>query len=167
MFRNLKNLLASVGALLAVVTFVPPTWYAQWLASPWTDAQAPILIVLGGDSVREGMMAVTSYWRWVYTVDVYREGGIRRIVLSGDAPTTASMRAWLIGQGIPSDVIAVEHRSHSTRENVLFTSELLRDAPGPFLLLSSDIHTWRARRTFLKAGLKRPSPSCARCLQTR
>ncbi len=140
---------------------VPPAWYAQWLARPWTDAHGPFLIVLGGDSVREGIMGESSYWRCVSAIDVWRETGVRRLVLTGDAQTTASMRSWLISQGIPADAITVEGHSRSTRENALFTAALLRGVPGPFLLLTSDIHVWRASRAFRKAGLDvfpRPAP---------
>lgn len=161
MLQLLKNLFAWLGALLAFVTIVPPTWYGQWLARPWTDAQAPVLIVLGGDSIRDGMMGEASYWRCVFAIDVWREGGVKRIVLSGDPQTTASMRSWIVGQGVPPETVTIEGRSHSTRENALFTAELLRNIPGPYLLMSSDIHMWRAQRAFRKAGIAvipRPAP---------
>jgi uncharacterized SAM-binding protein YcdF (DUF218 family) len=152
--RRLKTLAAGLGVLLACVTLVPPTWYAQWLAGPWPDARAPVLIVLGGDSVRDGMIGISSYWRSVFAVDVWHSGGVRQIILSGDAETTASMRAWIIGQGVPADAITVEGRSQTTRENALFTAALARNIPGPYMLLTSDIHMWRALRAFRKAGIE-------------
>ena len=114
-----------------------------------------------GDSIQAGMMGISSYWRSVYTLDVWHEGGVKRIILSGDPQTTASMRDWLIAQGIPRDAVTIEGRSRSTRENALFTAALVRDIPGPYLLLTSDIHMWRAQRAFRKAGLEvfaRPAP---------
>lgn len=161
MSRHLKTLFACVGALLVLVCIVPPAWYGSWLAQPWTDARAPVLIVLGGDSIRDSMMGESSYWRCVYAVDVWHEGGIQRIVLSGDAQTTASMRTWIVGQGIPAAAVTVEGHSQSTRENALFTAQFLRRIPGPYLLLTSDFHMWRALRAFHKAGitaLPRPAP---------
>ncbi len=161
MRSRLKTLLACIGALAVLVIAVPPAWYAQWLARSWSDARAPVLIVLGGGSIRDGMMGTSSYWRSVYAVDVWREGGIEKIALSGDPQTTASMRAWIVGQGVPAGAIMVEDRSNSTRENALLTAALLKGTPGPYLLLTSDIHMWRARRAFLKAGLNvspRPAP---------
>jgi uncharacterized SAM-binding protein YcdF (DUF218 family) len=159
--RTLKNLLISLGALLAVVTIVPPAWYGRWLATSWAEAQAPVLIVLGGDSIREGMMGNSSYWRTVYAVDVWHEGGINRIILSGDEQTTASMRAWIVGQGVPPEAVAMENHSHSTRENAVQTTAFLRNTSGPYILMTSDIHMWRAVRAFRKAGLTvlpRPAP---------
>jgi uncharacterized SAM-binding protein YcdF (DUF218 family) len=160
-FQRLKTIFACLGALLTLVTLVPPTWYGQWLARPWTDAHAPVLIVLGGDSIRDAMMGQSSYWRSVYTVDVWREGGIKRIILSGDAQTTTSIRSWIVNHGIPADAVVIEGRSQSTRENALFTAALIHDIPGPYLLLTSDIHMWRAQRAFRKVGvttLPRPAP---------
>jgi len=152
--RSLKNSLSYLGALLLLVTIVPPTWYGGWLAGPWSDATAPVLIVLGGDSVREGMMGTSSYWRCVFAVDVWNQGGVRKMILSGDDQATRSMRAWILGQGVPAEVVMVENRSQSTRENALFTAVMLRNGiPGPYMLLTSDIHMWRARRAFAKAGL--------------
>jgi uncharacterized SAM-binding protein YcdF (DUF218 family) len=159
--QRLKTVFLLLGCLLALVTLMPPTWYGQWLARPWTDVHAPALIVLGGDSVRDGTMGLSSYWRSVYAVDVWHEGGVKRIVLTGDAQTVASMRDWIVGQGVPAASVTVEDHSLSTRENALFTARLLRDIPGPYLLLTSDIHTWRAYRVFRKAGidvLPRPAP---------
>jgi uncharacterized SAM-binding protein YcdF (DUF218 family) len=59
------------------------------------------------------------------------------------------------------EAIRVERRSTSTRENALFTRELLGDAPGRKVLLTSDYHMFRAHRVFRKAGLEvlpRPLP---------
>ena len=160
-WKALKNLFVCLGICLFTVTILPPAWYGRWLAHPWTEAHAPTLIVLGGDSVRDGMMGESSYWRAVWAVDVWREGGVKQIVVSGDTQTAASMRTWLIEQGVPADAVLLENRSRTTRENALFTAELLRDIPGPYLLVTSDIHVWRAQRAFRKAGLNvlpRPAP---------
>jgi uncharacterized SAM-binding protein YcdF (DUF218 family) len=160
--QRLKTLLVCLGALLVLVTLVPPLWYARWLSGPWSDARAPVLIVLGGDYVGDGMLGQSSFWRSVYTISVWRDvNHVQRIILSADVPTTTAMRAWLLDQGVPAEAITVENQSHSTRENALHTAALLRDIPGPYLLLSSDIHMWRAERAFRKAGIDafpRPAP---------
>jgi uncharacterized SAM-binding protein YcdF (DUF218 family) len=160
-WHRLKNLLACFGTFFLLVTTVPPVWYGQWLAHPWTETHGPVLIVLGGDLVRAGAMGETSYWRCVSAVDVWREGGVRQVVLTGDAETTGSMRDWLTGQGIPAEAILLETHSGSTRENALNTAKLLQGVPGPYLMVTSDIHTWRSWRVFQKAGLivaPRPAP---------
>jgi len=53
-------------------------------------------------------MGSSSYWRCVYAVDVWHWGGIRQIILSGDRETTASMRTWILGQGVPAAAVTIE-----------------------------------------------------------
>ena len=159
--RRLKNLLAWFGAFFLLVLLIPPVWYGAWLARPWTEVNGPVLIVLGGDLAHRGAMGETSYWRCISAVEVWREGAVRRVILTGDEQTISPMREWLVEQGIPAAAVTLETHSHSTRENALRTAELLRGVPGPYLLLTSDIHVLRSWRAFRKCGLivsPRPAP---------
>lgn len=63
------------------------------------------------------------------------------------------MAEYMAGSGIPRDRIFVEERSISTRENALFTKQMIGSWPGKRVLLTSDLHMFRARRTFEKVGL--------------
>ena len=158
--RWLRSAVAVFGALVLLVMVAPPRWYAKALAGPWNDPKGPTLIVLGGDS-NEGILGETSYWRSVFAVLAWREGGVRQIVLSGDLGTTEPMLDFLVSAGVPMQAIVIEGRSRSTRENALFTAELVRGMPGPYVLLTSDYHMWRASRAFAKVGLvvqPRPFP---------
>jgi len=152
LFRTLVVLLACLGALLVLVTVAPPRWYIQWLGSGWNHARGSVLIVLGGDSLETGMIGETSYWRSVFAVMAWRTGGFQHVILSG-AASTIPMRDFLVSQGVPPDAIVVEGRSVSTRENAIFSVPLARQWPGPYVLLTSDFHMWRAERAFRKAGL--------------
>ena len=161
-FRTLVRVLACLGALLVLITLLPPRWYVTMLAGPWRDPGGAVLIVLGAEVV-EGppMIGYGSYWRSVYAAHAWREGTFHHLVLSGDAAITSPMRDFLVCQGVPADAITVEGRSTSTRENALFTAETAHRFSGPYVLLTSDYHMWRAWRTFRKAGLNvepRPVP---------
>jgi uncharacterized SAM-binding protein YcdF (DUF218 family) len=71
------------------------------------------------------------------------------------------MRDFLVSSGVPEEVIYLEDRSRSTRENALYTKDLIQDWPGKKVLLSSDQHMFRAVRVFRKIGLDvtpRPVP---------
>lgn len=154
--RWLGRGLAAAGLLFLVISFTPLTaWWAQALARPWEDPRGDVLIVLGSDRV-DDMIGYSSYWRSVYAVWAYREGGFRRVVLSGGpggAAVAAAMRDFLVASGVPSEAILVETESASTRENALRTAELLRGEPGRSVLLTSDFHMYRAYRCFRRAGL--------------
>ena len=154
--RWLGRGLAAAGFLFLMISFTPlTTWWAGMLARPWEDPRGDVLIVLGGDRV-DDMIGYSSYWRSVYAVWAYREGGFRRVVLSGGpggAAVAGAMRDFLAASGVPSEAIAVETESTSTRENALRTAELLRAETGRSVLLTSDFHMYRAYRCFRRAGL--------------
>ena len=126
-----------------------------------------MLIVLAADQISDDLIGQSAYWRSVYAVRAWRTKAFHHIVLSGDLPATGPMRAFLIGHDIPAGVIHVEGKSRTTRENALFTNTLLHDLhlPGPYVLLTSDYHMWRAHRCFTRAGitvLPRPFPDAAK-----
>jgi uncharacterized SAM-binding protein YcdF (DUF218 family) len=74
--------------------------------------------------------------------------------MSGGEGTGKSMRDFVAAHGVPPTRIIVESRSRSTRENALFTRDVLRELPpGPRTLLTSDYHLFRAARVFRKAGI--------------
>lgn len=153
--------LAIIGLLVLIITITPfVSWYAGKLAGPWHDPRGDVLIVLGGSTLTPGIIGESTYWRAAYALMVYREGGIRRIVLSG-AGAARDMQDFLTFQGVPAGMICLETRSTSTRENALQIKQLLGPASGRPVLLTSDYHMFRAYRAFRKAGLEvspRPFP---------
>lgn len=145
--------LAALGFLLLVVTFSPlDYWWATALAGPWNTPKGDVLIVLGGSVLDDGTLGESSYWRSVYATRAYREGQFRQVVLSGMSAAEA-MKSFLVCQGVPPEVIRLETRSTSTRENALFTKELLTGVSGRLVLLTSDYHMFRAHHAFGKIGL--------------
>jgi uncharacterized SAM-binding protein YcdF (DUF218 family) len=168
-FRTSVRVLACVGALLALTTLLPPRWYVTMLAGPWRDPGGAVLIVLGAEVVEGPMIGEGSYWRSVYAVRAWREGGFQHVILSGDAGITEPMRDFLVCHGVPPGAITLEGRSTSTRENALFTAETVHRFAGPYVLLTSDFHMWRAWRAFRKAGVNvepRPIPDIGKRLNS-
>jgi uncharacterized SAM-binding protein YcdF (DUF218 family) len=170
----IRTIVAASGALLIVVTFTPlDLWWATWLAGRWDDPKGEVLIVLGGSVVDDGMIGASTYWRAVYAVRAWRQGGFKAVVFSGGGTGSGSaaeaMRDFLISQGVPREVIWTETRSESTRENALFTKPILDSMPGRKVLLTSDFHTYRASRAFKKVGLdvvSRPLPDVRKRAQS-
>ena len=154
--------------VLLTAQFSPLTpWYARALAGAWNDPDGDILIVLSNDQQPDGMLGPVSYGRAVYAVRAWRHGHFRAVVVSG-GPTEGSHTSlasaigrFMIAYGVPADRIFLEERSTSTRENALFTKEIIASWPGRKVLLTSDIHMFRARRVFEAIGLPvapRPYP---------
>jgi uncharacterized SAM-binding protein YcdF (DUF218 family) len=158
LWRASVRLTAGIGALFLLVTLTPlDKWWATALSCDWNSPRGDVLIVLGGSTLDNGMIGGSTYWRGVYAVLCYREARYGQVVLSGgpesDESAATELRRFLLGQGVPESVIRLEDRSRSTRENALFTAELLRGTPGRKLLLTSDYHMFRASRAFRKAGV--------------
>jgi uncharacterized SAM-binding protein YcdF (DUF218 family) len=162
--------LATLGLLIVLVTVTPiEGWWIQWLAGPWNDPKGDVLVVLGAGSVRD-VIDWSSYWRSVYAVRAWRDGGFHEVVvtggsLGGETPAAERMRDFMVSQGVPATAILVEGESHSTRENALKSKALLDQLVGRKVLLTSDYHMFRATRVFRKAGIDvapRPLPDAGK-----
>jgi uncharacterized SAM-binding protein YcdF (DUF218 family) len=147
-----------VVALLYVTPVVPSV--TRVLTDRWDGPAGDVLIVPGADQLGDGTLGLGSYWRALYAVRAWRTGNYKRIVFSGgrtgwsESPSLAAeMGRFAISLGVPADAITLEERSLSTRENALFTAELVRSWPGSMVLMTSDYHMLRSRLTFERAGL--------------
>jgi uncharacterized SAM-binding protein YcdF (DUF218 family) len=164
--RVVVSLLAAIGLLFVVVTVTPiDIWWTNSLAGPWNDPAGQVLIVPGSDAI-DNMIGFSSYWRSVYAVRAWKQGGFQTIVVCGGGsdgqPSTAEqMRDFMVAQGIPPAAVRLETESHNTRENALKSKALVDQLPGTKVLLTSDYHMFRAFRVFRKAGIEvqpRPFP---------
>jgi uncharacterized SAM-binding protein YcdF (DUF218 family) len=160
---------ASLGLTLLLATFSPfVSWYARRLAGPWADPKGDILIVISGSSIN-GFPNENTVLRCMYAVLAWREGGFRKIVVSG-RQTSSHMRSLLIAEGVPAEVVVTEEAARSTRENALYVARLLSGEPGSKVLMTSDYHMFRAVRVFRKAGLRvspRPIPDALKRVGNR
>jgi uncharacterized SAM-binding protein YcdF (DUF218 family) len=162
--KLLIGLLAATGLLVGAIMFTPMVpWWARKLAGPMDDPNGDILIVLGGSALEDGIIGQSSYWRSVYAVRAYRQSPFARVIVSGGGPFHPAdlMRDFLVASGVPSDRITVEDRSVSTRENAVYTKQLVVSDNPRLVLLTSDYHMFRALRVFRKAGMNvapRPFP---------
>lgn len=168
--RWIVRALAALGLLFVFVTVTPiDNWWIQRLAGPWNDPKGDVLVVLAADAV-EDVIGWSSYWRSVYAVRAWREGGFREVLVSGgsrsgEVPAAERMRDFMVSQGIPASAIRVEVESHSTRENALKSKVMLDALAGRKILMTSDFHMFRAYRVFRKASIAiepRPLPEASK-----
>jgi uncharacterized SAM-binding protein YcdF (DUF218 family) len=151
LLRRLRALLAGLGTLVMLVTITPLTgWWGRLLSGHFNDPSGDLLVILASDDLPDGIPGVASYWRAVYGARAWHQGGFRQIVVSGRP--AASIRDFLVAEGVPMTAILLEARSNSTRENALNAKPLLDASPGRKVLLTSDYHMFRALGTFRKAG---------------
>ncbi|MET0161035.1 MAG: YdcF family protein [Microbacteriaceae bacterium] len=127
---------------------------------------APAAIVVHGSGLRkDGTLTALLRGRVDRGLAVYRaeraRGRSPLLIPSGgrgsdEARSEASaMTEYLAAQGVPSEDLLPEDRSTTTRENIEYSTELLRHAarPGPLLLVTSDYHVLRTASLARKLGV--------------
>lgn len=127
----------------------------------------PIGIVLGGITAdkepRDRSHVVGDADRILHAIQLYREGKIEKILLSGGSgklltdsvPEAISLKRILDHAQIPEADILVEATSRNTHENAQNSQEVLteRNISGTVLLITSAYHMRRAEACFEKVGL--------------
>ncbi len=174
-FRHRKTgfVLAATGLCWAIFWSLPASslWAGGRLEQlyPWHTPtslpQAQAIVVLGGSTAnsRENWFQTKvgeATKSRVETASVlYHAGRAPLIVLSGAAldgnVSEAQMMAnRLEHQGIPERALLLETRSYTTRENALYTAELLHARNiHHVLLVTSALHMPRAMAVFRKQGI--------------
>jgi uncharacterized SAM-binding protein YcdF (DUF218 family) len=141
------------------VLLTPAVAVFGWLLDGGGDyhAKGDVIVLLSGSTLETGIIGESSYWRAVFAVTAWREGGFRKIVVTGGsdpkAPIANLMADFLRANGIPPDAIVIESKADNTRENALNLKETLANLPGRKVLMTSDYHMFRALRTFRKVGI--------------
>src|SRR5690349_4215847 len=103
--RFVISLFAAIGLVVMLVMLTPVTSvYARWLAGPWNDPEGPVLIVLGGASMEEGIIGENTYWRALYALRAYRKSHFALVILTG-AQASQNIRDFLTFQGVPAESI--------------------------------------------------------------
>lgn len=136
--------------------------------------RADAVVVLGGamhPEYAEGKYpnlgaAADRVW---HAARIFHAGRAPRVVVSGGnlpwlggvRSEASAMRDFLVDLGVPADAVWLEERSRNTRENALYTAEILESRGiGPVLLVTSALHMPRALATFRAAGVDAiPAPT--------
>lgn len=157
--------------------FFSNQWIINQLAWGWETARySPSVItepydfgiLLGGytqmnAAIPPGLLASYRADRLTTTLQLYKSGKIRRILLTGGSsriigdalPESPVVRQYLLEVGVPDSAIIVDDRSRNTRENAQFSKTLI-DSIMPdahCLLITSAWHMRRAHACFEKVGL--------------
>jgi len=141
------------GGLLLLVLFTPLVqWMSRSLSTAWTGQEQGVLILLSGASVTYAdppglVIGQNTYWRTVHAIAVWRHGHFRNLLLSGEG-SEETVKPLLLANGIPESAILVENKASNTHENAVFAKPILARLPGPYVLLTSDYHMYRAARCF-------------------
>jgi len=101
--------------------------------------------------------------RLLHAVELYKRGKIKRLLITGgsgsllnqDEREATHLSKYLLTVGFPEKDILIEPESRNTRENAVFTSQILLHAGenAEYLLITSAYHMRRAMGCFNKAGI--------------
>ncbi len=129
---------AGLASLLGLIE--PPS------SSRPATLRADAALVLSGD---------VDYLRVRGAVGLYEVGAVRQILMTGagiGGDDAASLKAIAVERGVPADVVLLETRSLSTRENLVFAAPIVRaQAWRRVALVTSASHMGRAERVARKA----------------
>lgn len=165
----------AAGSILCVLLFLfcwpPAAWIPLWQLehrySPKvpSDKEVGAIVVLSSavfpedPPMQNSILGPDTYARCIYAAWLYRNWNSVPVLASGGgsagAPYAREMRAELIRQGVPADMVWTEEKSRSTYENALFSNQLLQ-AKGirKIALVTEAYHMRRAEGCYRKQGLE-------------
>src|SRR5689334_2043149 len=94
-----RQIVFFAGLLVLVVSLTPVVKIFAWMLDGGGDyhAKGDVLVLLSGSTLESGIMGESSYWRAVYAVQAWREGGFQKIVITGGSDPSSPI-ATLISQ---------------------------------------------------------------------
>jgi len=168
-----RFLIAGIGLLLFLSNpFIINDALLAWEKPPVPIAELPVYdagIVLTGITSGDKSPHDRVYFnkgadRIMHALQLYRQGKIRKIIITGGSGAILQrygteadeLQKILLQANVPETDILVENKSRNTRENALFTKELLDKNPEikSTLLITSAFHMRRSEGCFQKAGLQ-------------
>ena len=181
--KSRRRLLLLTVLFLLLVTFsIPAVSYLalgslEWQYPPLKqrpDSTKAIVVLSAAiyppDDVRpRTVLSESTLYRCLHAVELYRQGKPCPVVLSGgkvdparEGPTlAAAMRDFMLQQGIAEEDLLLEDRSRTTYENAVESAKLLEErAIGEIVLVTDAASLYRARRCFLRQGLKVTAAGC-------
>ena len=139
-FLKIAAVLLALLVLFAAALFFFPQ---QFLCVDSGPAKADVIIVLGGGGAHE---------RPVRAAELFNQHAAPRIIVSGAGDDEINRRA-LIRYGVPASAIEIEDQSRTTRQNAMYSINLLRaQHVHSAIIVTSWYHSRRALHTFEHFG---------------
>ena len=142
---------------------IPPTPIEE------ISSTSKVGVVLSGVIKKEKLPHDRVYFsegadRITHAIQLYKAGVIQKIVITGGKGSFSKsqvveapqLRQVLLMCEVPNEDILIESKSRNTRQNALFTAELLREKfpDYEYLLITSGFHMRRSIACFNKTGIE-------------
>jgi len=158
----MKRLVWNAIGVVLILGIVSIAYFSTRIEQQSTrdEAQkADVILVLGAAEYR-GRPSPVLRARLDHALDLYNRGLAPRIMTTGGAGgdpvfTEGGVgRAYLIGRGVPSEVIVVENESESTVESLAMAGEIMqRMGLHSVVVVSDGYHIFRVKKMLQNRGL--------------
>ncbi|SKC49466.1 SanA/YdcF family protein [Krasilnikoviella flava] len=163
--RRVLRLSAATAGALALAVLVPVAWVqatGQARVRPAVESVDPVdaILVLGAGLRPDGTPSPYLRRRLDAAAELYAAGVADRVVLSGDGQPRpdgtpydepASMRAWILGRGVPDSALSLDREGLDTTASCHRTAELTGARTA--VVVTQDYHLRRALFSCARAGL--------------
>jgi uncharacterized SAM-binding protein YcdF (DUF218 family) len=159
----MKRAVWKIAGLAAALVLACTGWISLQIERQSTRDEArpaDVILVLGAAEYH-GRPSPVFKARLDHALDLYRKNLAPRILTTGGAGgdpvfTEGDVgRAYLIGQGVPSEAIAVEREGSSTVHSTVLAGEIMRRMGLTSAIVVSDgYHIYRVKKMLEASGLK-------------
>jgi uncharacterized SAM-binding protein YcdF (DUF218 family) len=176
-----KWLVTAGLAGLFLLSWPPADWVfsrpleSRYPVRLWSSSLVPQALVVLSEAVDPPhferpypLPSEKTYDRCKYAAWIYSHYGPLPVVVSGGSsddgapPVSTTMRDLLVQEGVPVDVIWVEDRSHTTHENAVRSTAILREHGLSRVALVVDANSMpRAEACFRKLGIEVVPAPCS------
>jgi uncharacterized SAM-binding protein YcdF (DUF218 family) len=175
LWKKSKRTPAVISTALLILLFGSNSWTSHWLVQslewqnipPGKLPTADAIVVLGGGTrsaayPRPDVDFTDAGDRVWYGANLYRAGKAPKIIVSGGridwqgngSPEADDLTKLLIKMGVPQTDIIAEGRSLNTRDNAVYTKEILQQNNfKTILLVTSAMHMPRSMAIFKKVDI--------------
>lgn len=150
--------IVAIGVLSIWAALIGTALYVALYDPSETLPEAEAIVVVAGESGKNGGIGPETQARIARAVALYDDGLAPRIIISGGTatandPVAVAMQSVATSAGVPADAITLETDARSTLQNALFVADI-EDLAGeaPILLVSHRYHLPRANAAFRWAG---------------
>lgn len=180
--KNQKSRKRSLLSILVIITLFSNPWFVNRLYLFYEQPTISLLqnenytwgIVLGGGMIRPGdedqsgkINVGETADRFIQPILLYKAGKIKKILITGGNTSigkikidkgheTNDVRQIMIAMGVNPKDIYMETKARNTRENALYSAQLLKNyiKSEEVLLITSAMHMPRSIRCFEQLGFK-------------
>lgn len=153
-------MLLLIAVLVAILAYLGVVGMLVWKVNNPPDAGSyDAIVVLGAQVKADGTLSLQLKWRLDAAYEAWQKENCLIVTCGAQgsnepAPEALVMRDYLVGLGVPEEMILTDESSFNTRQNIRHAAELLKPHNvQTVLIVTSDYHLPRAMALTQDEGL--------------